>query len=331
MEYIILAIAFYCIILNCMAITMVTALKTHQRPNRPQIEHCRACNVLLIEHNHGCQWDDLKQVPIEADNHYCETCGQSYAVHNDDGSCIDDSEIDTQINIKEDVKTMNDTELLAKYNEILNEIKQRPELAHVLKKTRKVKQAASEPILEDWLQDSFPGYKSGRNKLGGGNCHVSTFTLKQANIDRINARYIELNGQPVEREMLVSKCPKCNGHFRTSFERDMSLIEEDKEYQGRIIHKLITRYTCDDCGHVEIDTSDRSGGKYLCDKNFDMVAKYAKSEPIPCPLSETELDTIEDEPIDTNIVCQSCKQVFDQDEMDGVNCPFCGSQVLVTV
>lgn len=322
MEYILLAFAIFCIFYSTMAISLCRTLKRSKQADKDEIiTHCRACNVLLIEHNHGCQWDDLKQVPI--------TDKQADIVP-------------IEINIKEDVQTMNDTELLAKYNEILDEIKQRPELAHVLKpkRTRKTANVASEPILEDWLQDSFPGYKSGRNKLGGGNCHVSTFTLKQANIDRINARYLELNGQPVEREMLVSKCPKCNGHFRTSFERDMSIVEEDKEFEGRIIHKLITRYTCDDCGHVEIDQSG-SNGKYLCDKGFDMVAKYSKSEPILCPLSIGEIqennaddmpnmDDIEDEPIDTNIVCDSCKQVFDQDEMDGVNCPFCGSQVLVT-
>ena len=53
-----------------MAITMVRTLKTQQRPDRghkTEVTHCRACNVLLIEHNHGCQWDDLKQVPITPD------------------------------------------------------------------------------------------------------------------------------------------------------------------------------------------------------------------------------------------------------------------------
>lgn len=67
MEYIILAIAFYCILLNTLSITMVIALKRSKQADRPQIEHCRACNILLTEHNHGCLEVDLRQVPIVPD------------------------------------------------------------------------------------------------------------------------------------------------------------------------------------------------------------------------------------------------------------------------
>jgi hypothetical protein len=50
-----------------MAITLTRTLKPSKQDDRPQIEHCRACDVLLIEHNHGCKWDDLKQVAITPD------------------------------------------------------------------------------------------------------------------------------------------------------------------------------------------------------------------------------------------------------------------------
>jgi hypothetical protein len=50
-----------------MAITLCRTLKpSKQADTRQNVTHCRACNVLLIEHNHGCRLEDLQRVPIQA-------------------------------------------------------------------------------------------------------------------------------------------------------------------------------------------------------------------------------------------------------------------------
>jgi hypothetical protein len=76
MYYILLAIIFYAILFNTLSITLLIALKTPQRTDRGQnATHCRACNVLLIEHNHGCQFETTK--PIEVID-YCNICEHWY-------------------------------------------------------------------------------------------------------------------------------------------------------------------------------------------------------------------------------------------------------------
>lgn len=343
MEYILLAIMAYAIILNCMAITMVRTVKTHQRPIRPQnaqVErivldstHCRACNVLLVEHNHGCRETDLRQVPIVADietpDIIIDTTPDTPDVKIKQG---EDVKMELRTHTNQDTVNLSDIEakLLLdyyRYKDIVNQIKtDYPALAKQYgilddakpKRTRKIAPVAEESPNELGLIDTLAHYKTGKNKLGGSCGMVHTFTIKQSNLDRIQARFNEVWGAMPERERLVSKCPDCTGHYRTSFERDCTVLLDDEEFEGRKIRKLMTRYTCDNCSKTELN---EQSGLYL---------KSSKSEPIPCPLPETELDTIADEPLDTNIVCDSCKQVFDQDEMDGENCPFCGSQVLVT-
>ena len=69
MEYIILAFAIFTIFYSTLSLTLVRTLKPHHGAIRghnvaveiAEITHCRACNVLLIDHNHGCKPDDLKQ------------------------------------------------------------------------------------------------------------------------------------------------------------------------------------------------------------------------------------------------------------------------------
>jgi hypothetical protein len=335
MFYILLAFIFYAILFNTLSITLLIALKRPQRPDRGQnATHCRACNVLLIEHNHGCQWDDLKQVPI------------------------------AQINIREDFSMLKeyvttDTSTLSeveqrllldyfRYKEVVSELKSNyPELAKQYgildePKKRKVK-VASEPIetvqetIEDWLQDSFPGLKSGRNKLGGGTCRLSASKITAKMVERMDAEYTAIYGI-TEREILVSKCPKCNGHFRTSFERTDEFEVDEEDYQ-RKIRKQVTRFTCDDCGHTLIG----SCGDYLVNKEYDAVANAnGRPQIVTEPalsisrinennaddLTEAQIDELEHEPISELCYCDKCEQNFEDSEMDNGNCPFCGSRIV---
>jgi hypothetical protein len=68
-----------------MAITMVRTFKTQQRPIKGyksqtaiQETHCRACNVLLIEHNHSCEFEAVKTEAVDycniCEHWYCNTC-----------------------------------------------------------------------------------------------------------------------------------------------------------------------------------------------------------------------------------------------------------------
>ncbi len=61
MEYIILAFAIFTIFYSTLSLTLVRTLKTshgaikgHKSQTAIQETHCRACNVLLVNHNHGC-------------------------------------------------------------------------------------------------------------------------------------------------------------------------------------------------------------------------------------------------------------------------------------
>jgi hypothetical protein len=301
MFYILLAIATFCIFYSTLSITLMCTLKRSKQADRGQIAtHCRACNVLLIEHNHGCQWDDLKQVPIEQIN-------------------ITESETMQTITATDTLSDIEQRLLMDyfKYKEVVNQIKtDYPELAKqygILDEPKKrTRKAASEPIsepvqetIETWLQDSFPGLKSGRNKLGGGTCRLSLKNVTAKMVERMDAEYTAIYGI-TEREMLVSKCPKCNGHFRTSFERTDE-FEVDKEDYQRKIRKQITRFTCDDCGHTLIG----SCGDYLVNKEYDAVAnakpkplQYMTDKPVH-NITDEQIDELTDEPIDSN-TCEKC-------------------------
>jgi len=71
MEYIILAFAIFTIFYSTLSLTLVRtlkpshgAIKGYKSQTAIQETHCRACNIILVDHNHGCQWADLQRIPI---------------------------------------------------------------------------------------------------------------------------------------------------------------------------------------------------------------------------------------------------------------------------
>ncbi len=356
MEYIILAYIVFCIFYSTMAITLCRTLKRSKQADSDQNTHCRVCNVLLFEHNHSCELE-------RSCNYDCEHCDTREGCHTWLNRDLERSltilpiqEAETVIINKKEVNmlsnyTQKDTDNLSeiekqllmdyfRFREVVNQIKAdyphlitEYEIENKPKRTRKAKEAQTD--IEDWQQINFTWLKTGRNKLGGGTCRISASKLTQKSLDRMWDDYNQAYGV-TEREQLVSKCPKCNGHFRTTFERGDELVQ-DEEDNSRMVRLQFTRYTCDDCGHT---LTSKKSGEYLVKADYDMVANSIPSKPIydsengynndRCDpeLSETEIDEIENEPQDELYKCPACKQMAYESELDEGNCPTCGATIL---
>jgi hypothetical protein len=125
-----------------------------------------------------------------------------------------------------------------------------------VKKPRKVKTVIeqAQEVVEnhDSIPDTMAHLTSGKNALGGANGHITNhikFTPKV--LAELAERFNKNWGTIPERTRLISTCPKCNGHLRTSFTYDDNELVRDEQDTSRQIRQSYTVFNCDSCGHTE--------------------------------------------------------------------------------